>query len=62
MLFVCYETMEKVTAQGGLKVIIQFKHVYPKNSKQVAIYIILGRLNYYNLAVQLRMRHKIIFY
>ena len=33
--------MEKVAAQGGLKVIIQFIHVYPKNSKQGPIYIIL---------------------
>ena len=41
LLFVCYETMEKVAAQGGLKVIIQFINVYPKNSNQITIIYIL---------------------
>ena len=37
--------MEKVAAQGGLKVIIQFIHVYPKNSDQITIiYLILQNL------------------
>ena len=45
LLSVCYETMEKVAAQGGLKVIIQFIHVYPKNSDQITIiYLILQNL------------------
>ena len=55
--------MEKVAAQGGLKVIIQFINVYPKIliKSQLFIYSYktLGRLNYYNLAIQLRMRHRI---